>query len=116
MSKFKILISCCCIFFIMKPVNAEDIASPVIENQAAGNVVINGRAAPGSAPITIFDLSFQVRTALGKGISMDEGGNFAVTVSPPLIDGHEIVAEDKDGRVSPPAIVQSPLPLIKNVR
>jgi hypothetical protein len=89
-------------------VKAEETVLLTIDGAKYGDVVVNGHAEAGSVPITIYDLSYPVRTALGSGTSMDNDGNFAVSVSPELIEGHEIIAVDKEGRSSPPVVVTAP--------
>lgn len=84
------------------------LAQEMMLNQPfAGDLVVTGKAAPTSAPITVFDTSFEVSAALGSGMAIDAEGNFAVSVDPPLIEGHTIIAEDAQGQVSPPIPVLS---------
>lgn len=98
--------------FMVNAATAEVTGLPVIHGARRGDVVINGHAVPSSAPITIYDLSYPARTALGSGKSMDDNGYFAVIVSPPLITGHEIIAEDKDGNTSLSVVVTAPDPML----
>lgn len=111
MRKFLILVAAGCGLFTLNAVAAESTSLPVIDGARNGDVVINGRAVAGSAPITIYDLSYPVRTALGSSKSMDDNGYFAVSVSPELIAGHKIIAVDKEGSTSPPVIVTAPDPM-----
>lgn len=104
----RVLMAAICSLFAAVSAKAEEIVLPTIGDAKYGDVVVNGRAHPGSAPITIYDLSYPVRTALGSGTSMDNDGNYAVSVSPELIEGHEIVAVDKEGRGSQPVTVAAP--------
>lgn len=100
-----------CSLLTLNVAAAEPTVLPLIAGARSGDVVINGQATPGSAPITLYDLSYPARTALGSGRSMDDNGRFAVLVSPPLMAGHEIIAVDKDGHESPPVVVTTPEPL-----
>ncbi|MBI3304703.1 MAG: hypothetical protein HYZ72_21780 [Deltaproteobacteria bacterium] len=82
------------------------LAQEVTLNQLfAGDLVVTGKAAPASAPITVFDTSFEVPTALGSGTAIDAEGNFAVSVDPPLVEGHTITAKDAQGRASSPVSI-----------
>lgn len=94
---------------------AEEISMPLLDGARTGDVVVTGQAKASSVPITIYDLSYPARTALGRGTSMDNNGYFAVLVSPPLIEGHEIIAEDKYGHTSLPVVVTTPDPLTDSV-
>jgi hypothetical protein len=106
------LVALGCGWFTVNVLRAEPTNLPVTDEARNGDVVINGQALAGSAPITIYDLSYPVRTLLGSGTSMDDNGYFAVIVSPPLITGHEIIAEDKDGNTSLPVVVTAPDPML----
>ena len=80
--------------------------APALNQGFAGDRTVSGRAAPGSGPIKVYDVSTTPRTEVGQGeTSMDSTGNFAVSVDPPLVLGHRIVAVDKQGRSSAPMIV-----------
>ena len=78
-----------------------------LQQPLAGDRVVAGKATLVSVPITIFDTSFEVRTALGSTTITDAEGNFAVSVDPPLAQDHVIIAVDANGRVSPPFPVLS---------
>ena len=80
----------------------------VVNQPHSGDVVVTGKGSPGSIPVTIFDTSFDAPAALGSGSSMDAEGNYAVSVDPPLIEGHTIMAEDAEGRTSPNVSVSRP--------
>lgn len=108
MYKNLILIAAICSLLTALPSFAEQPNLPVVDESWVGYDVVTGQASPGSAPITIYDLSYPARTALGSGKSMDDNGYFAVIVSPPLIAGHEIIAEDKGGHTSQPIMVTTP--------
>jgi hypothetical protein len=71
----------------------------------AGAVVLSGKIAPGAGPVAIYDLSYPAQTKLGSSQSVDANGNFAVSVKPPLILGHHIVAVDANGVTSVPTVV-----------
>lgn len=105
------LVALGCSWFTVNALGAESTDLPVIDGARNGDVVINGHASVGSVPITIYDLSYPAQTSLGSGTSMDDNGYFAVIVSPPLMDGHKIIAVDKDGHTSQPIVVTTPDPL-----
>ncbi len=82
---------------VTQPASAQTLS--LIEPHAGASVV-GGTAEPGSGPITIYDISYDAWAPIGRGNSMDAGGNFAVLVDPPLIAGDTILAEDAQGRQS----------------
>lgn len=89
---------------------AQSPAAPVLNQCADGDQTVEGRAAPDSGPLRIYDISNTPRTLLGDQTTMDTGGNFAVPVSPPLVRGHQIIAVDKHERASAPVTVKAPDP------
>ena len=96
---------------------AQAPAAPVLNQGTAGDRTVAGQAAPGSDPIQIYDTSYPTRTPIGQGkTSMDSEGNFAVSVDPPLVLGHKIVAVDKHGRSSAPMTVEDSDPAVKPQR
>jgi hypothetical protein len=80
-------------------------AAPVLDEPISESSIVTGVAEPGSAPITILDMSYKTPTPLGSGSSMDVNGYFAVSVSPILIEGNLIIARDAFGRESGPTVV-----------
>ena len=87
------------------------LAQDVTLNQSfAGDRVVTGEAARGSAPITVLDTSSGVPRVLGRGTGMDTEGNFAVSVDPPLAEGQTVLAVDAQGRASLPISVLLPGP------
>ena len=78
---------------------------PALDPAYTGAVAVSGKVSPGAGPVAIYDLSYPAKTKLGDSTSVDGSGNFAVSVKPPLIDGHQIVAVDKNGATSAPATV-----------
>ncbi len=87
---------------------AEPATLPTIKPPTAGDSTVNGNATPDATPITIYDTSYPAHTALGKGTSIDRSGNFAVAVSPKLINGHRLMAVDNKGRSSQIVVVSPP--------
>lgn len=85
-------------------VRAQD-AMPILDQPISESPIVTGVAEPGSAPITILDMSYRTPTPLGSGSSMDINGYFAVSVSPNLIEGNSIIARDALGRESLPTLV-----------
>lgn len=80
-------------------------SSPMLKQGYAGAAMVSGKASPGQAQVTIYDISYPSRTALGTSKSIDGKGNFAVAVNPPLIVGHSIVVVDQTGTTSPAMVV-----------
>jgi hypothetical protein len=78
---------------------------PALDPAHTGAVAVSGKISPGAGPVAIYDLSYPAKTKLGDSMSVDGSGNFAVSVKPPLIEGHQIVAVDKNGATSAPATV-----------
>jgi len=95
------LLSC----LVTMPAMAEDL--PIIQSAKAGDATVNGQGLPGLVPIVIYDLSYPARTALGSSTSMDKIGNFAVGVTPRLLQGHKLIAVDGKGNTSGVTIVQA---------
>ena len=62
--------------------------------------MVVGVADPGAMPIAVYDNSYDVPTLLGTSMSIDDSGNYAVVIRPPLQEGHSIYAEDAQGRQS----------------
>ena len=81
---------------------------PVLSPAFTGAATVSGKVAPGAGPVTIYDLSYPAKTQLGSSQSVDGSGNFAVSVKPPLIVGHQIVAVDATGSTSVPVVVAKP--------
>ncbi len=89
---------------------AQTPAAPILNQCTAEDRTVSGRAAPGSEPLRIYDVSGATRTLIGDQTTMDSNGNFAVSVSPPLVRGHQIVAVDKHERASATMTVKAPDP------
>jgi hypothetical protein len=81
---------------------------PTLAPANAGAATVSGRVAAGAAPVSIYDLSYPTKTMLGSGGSVDGNGNFAVSVKPVLIAGHQIVVVDGHGNTSLPVTVSAP--------
>lgn len=79
-----------------------------IEQAHAGVYVVAGTTEPGSGPITIYNTSYGAWAPIGRNNSIDTAGNFAVYVDPPPKAGDTILAEDAQGRQSPPVTVLEP--------
>jgi len=71
----------------------------------AGAVALSGKIAPGAGPVAIYDISYPAKTKLGESQSVDAQGNFAVSIKPPLVAGHQIVVVDAKGATSVPTVV-----------
>src|SRR5580692_3506370 len=71
----------------------------------AGAVALSGKVAPGAGPVAVYDISYPAKTKLGESQAVDAKGNFAVSIKPPLIAGHQIVAVDARGATSIPTVV-----------
>src|SRR2546425_3562438 len=80
-------------------------SAPALDQGYTGAVTVSGRVAPGSGPVTIYDISYPVQTKLGISQAIDRDGNFAASIKPPLILGHQIVAVDTNGTTSDAMIV-----------
>lgn len=83
---------------------AQASSTPVLDPPHGGDRNVTGKATPGSAPVTIYELSGAELNYLGSSKSMDDQGNFAVAVTP-LVLGKTIVAKDSSGRTSQPVVV-----------
>src|ERR1044071_5333261 len=80
-------------------------SAPTLTNLVEWSSVVTGKAEPGSAPITIYDISFPVKTKIGMANTTTDDGSFSSPVRPPLVKGHQIVAIDNDGNASAPVTV-----------
>ena len=88
---------------------AQSPTAPVLNQGVEGDRTVSGRAIPDSGPLKIYDISYNPRLSIGDGnTSMDNVGNFAISVKPTLVRGHQIIAEDKHGRSSAPMTVERP--------
>src|SRR5689334_19751943 len=97
-----------CLVFAARETGAQT-NTPILDQAYAGSLSISGKAAPKSGPIKIYDISYPTRAPISQGkTSMDDAGNFAMALKVPLAAGHQIVAEDKDKRVSAPIAVKPP--------
>jgi hypothetical protein len=85
-------------------------AVPVLNAVSEGASVVSGKAAAGSAPISIYDVSYQEKTRIGMASAIASDGSFSSPVRPALIKGHQIVAIDKDGNVSAAVTVAAATP------
>ena len=90
---------------VAQPASAQTLS---LVEPHAGASMVGGTAEPGSGPITIYATSYDAWAPIGRGNSMDAGGNFAVLVDPPLIAGDTILAEDAQGRQSAEIVVLEP--------
>jgi len=81
-------------------------AGPALGSLIGGSSSVSGKASPGSAPISIFDLSFEQKTKIGQADSVGDDGSFSAGVRPPLVKGHQIVAIDKNGNAGNHAQVE----------
>jgi hypothetical protein len=80
-------------------------SKPTLNTPVNGASVLLGSTAPGTAPITIYDISFPVRTKIGAVSDLANDGKFSCAVKPPLVLGHQIIAVDKNGNASAPLTV-----------
>ena len=76
-----------------------------VDQPYAGDRNVAGQGVPGSAPLTVYEVSGTGRNYLGKSSSVDQQGYYAVAVSPSLTNGQRIVVIDSQGRSSSPATV-----------
>jgi hypothetical protein len=83
-------------------------SEPLLDQTYAGSTMVSGKVAPGQTSLTIYDISYKERVALGTSRSIDKNGNFAVSVSPRLILGHSIVAVDQSGATSQEMVIAVP--------
>lgn len=74
-------------------------SAPSIATAYAKESVVNGSAAAGSGPVTIYNIQFPARAKVGTGV-VDASGKFAVPVKSPLVQGHGLVVVDAAGRTS----------------
>ena len=82
------------------------VVSPVgLDQPYAGDRNVTGKGLPGTAPLTVYEMVGTARNYLGKSISMDQQGFYAVAVNPVLTEGQKIVVVDFQGNVSPVATV-----------
>jgi hypothetical protein len=66
----------------------------------AGTTVVTGHGDGGMGVITIYDTSYEMPAPIGSGEFIDASGFFAVSIHPPLEEGHSIQAESEFGDVS----------------
>jgi hypothetical protein len=85
---------------------AAQSSAPTLGMLVEGAGVVAGTAAPGTAPISIYDLSFQEKTKIGQANTLAADGTFSAPVRPPLVKGHRIVAVDRDGNSGVPGTVE----------
>ena len=83
---------------------------PTLNSLVQGASVVSGQAAPGAAPIDIYDISYAVRTKIGTATATADDGKFYCAVKVPLILGHQIIAIDKSGNTSAPVTVMATNP------
>lgn len=76
-----------------------------VDQPHAGDRNVTGRGVPGSAPLTVYDVSGTSRNYLGKSNSVDQHGYYAIAVNPVLTNGQKIVVVDSQGRSSSIATV-----------
>lgn len=95
-----------CVLTITQVLVAQSTA--IVHQGYAGAAIVAGKVAPGRQQVTIYDLSYPARTKLGVSESVDKQGNFAVTVKPPLLINHRIIAVDENGATSPAMTVAAP--------
>lgn len=88
------------IFVIAIGLAVAQTTAPVLNAVTEGASVVSGTAAAGSAPISIYDVSYQEKTRIGMASAVANDGSFSSPVRPALIKGHQLVAIDKDGNVS----------------
>lgn len=85
---------------LAQPVN------PALDKPYDGATSVSGTAAPGSGPVTIYDLFYPVKTRIGSTAALDRNGKFSVVVKPALVKGHPIGAVDGAGHASSPVVVE----------
>ncbi len=86
---------------------AQSPGAPVLNHGAEGDRTVSGLVKPGSGPIRIYEVSNGTRTLIGDETTMDSEGNFAVSVSPPLVRGRQIIAVDRNDQASAPMTVKA---------
>jgi len=90
---------------------AQSPTAPVLNQGYNGDRTVSGKVAPDSGPLKIYDTSYLTRTSIGNGTtSTDSEGNFAISVKPSLVRGHQIIAVDKYDRSSIPMMVKDSNP------
>src|ERR1044071_942336 len=72
-------------------------SKPTLGTLVEGSSTVSGKAAPGKAPVAIFDISSQVRTKIGLAQTLADDGSFSTPVRPSLVKGHQVVAVDSHG-------------------
>jgi Big-like domain-containing protein len=98
------------IFVIVMGFAVAQTTAPVLNAVTEGASTVSGTAAAGSAPISIYDISYQEKTRIGMAGAIASDGTFSSPVRPTLIKGHQIVAIDKDGNVSAAVTVAAATP------
>jgi hypothetical protein len=73
----------------------------------AWDTSVTGSAAPNSVEVTVYDISYPAQTKLGEG-AVDENGKFAISIYPPLQEGHSLIVEDHLKVISPAITVLEP--------
>jgi hypothetical protein len=89
-----------CALAFMAALLCAQVTEPALDQAYGGDRDVTGQAAPGSAPLTVYDATSNTKIYLGAGKSIDQQGYFAVAVDPPLVTGHRIVVTDSQGRSS----------------
>ncbi len=79
--------------------------TPTLGTLVQETSIVSGKAAPGSGPIVIYDMSFPVATKIGTAHDIANDGRFFAAVKPPLVNGHQIIAVDQHGNASTPVTV-----------
>src|SRR5438552_6200585 len=87
------------IILLLTLVSASAQTAPAITSAYDKEVAVDGRADSGTGPIAVIDISYDAETRLGSG-DLSSDGTFAVYVNPALIQGHQLVAVDKNGQRS----------------
>ena len=80
-------------------------ASIGIDQAYGGDRNVTGQGVPGSAPLTVYDVTSGTRSYLGRSNSVDQQGFYAVAVDPPLSNGQKIIVVDAQNRSSDVAAV-----------
>lgn len=76
-----------------------------IDQPYAGDRNVTGQCVPGTAPLTVYEVAGTARNYLGKSSSVDQQGYYAVAVSPPLVNGQNLIVVDSQGRSSRVSLV-----------
>ena len=88
------------------PLAAQTITVDTVYDSTA---VVTGQADPTLGPFVVYDMSYEVPAAIGRSNVVDTNGNYAIAVTPPLMDGNSILVEDAQGNQSQPIeILPSP--------